>query len=123
MSEQDALSEFGVFPEDEDEDVAVERTIRVVAPYSNTLIHSGTPKEKPRLYSQLLGRYVDFNTCICCGETGHAARNPVSGLNCDSDKKVCPMYGRNKGKKNNFHTGGQTTPQQRATRYYNQITY
>lgn len=69
--------------------------------------HAGTNKKPKRLYSQLLGRYVDLNTCISCGASGHVARSAL-----------CPLYGRNKGKKNNFHTQGQTTPQQRATRLF-----
>jgi hypothetical protein len=95
------VDDFGECFEDEEVEEQVEPKHK-----ERRTVHAGTPKEKPRIYSQLLGRYVEFNTCISCGEKGHTARTPL-----------CPMYGRNRGKKNNFHTSGQTSPQQRATRY------
>lgn len=77
--------------------------------FNSSRVHSGTPKEpRAKLYSQLLGRYVPFNTCIACGERGHVARNPQ-----------CSLYARNKGKKNNFHTGKGFPPPPRNLSNFN----
>jgi len=62
-------------------------------------------KEKSLIYSQRLGQFVPCGVCMRCGLEGHVAKSPT-----------CSLIGDR-----SWHFSGQTTPQQRATRFVDWI--